>query len=164
MNRSLRRRQELVQCLKTDRTDALLILSETNVRYLTGFRGDSSALILLNDRAILVSDGRYTTQIAEECSGLDVHIRSVGTLLNAAIADVLGKLGIRSLAFESAIMTVADFEELKEKLPSLEMTGVKGRVEALRGCQGRGRDRRDSCLDRDGGAGVRDAPRRVAAG
>ena len=132
MDRSLSRRQELVQCLKTDRADALLILSETSVRYLTGFRGDSSALILLNDRAILVSDGRYTTQIAEECSGLDVHIRSVGTLLNAAIADVVGKLGIRSLAFESAIMTVADFEELREKLPSLEMTGVKGRVEVLR--------------------------------
>ena len=36
--------------------DAVLIRSEVNVSYLTGFSGDSSSLLLTRDRALLVSD------------------------------------------------------------------------------------------------------------
>jgi Xaa-Pro aminopeptidase len=132
MDRTLNRRQELARTLENDHADAILVLSVPNVRYLTGFTGDSSALVLTAERAILVSDGRYTTQIAEECRGLEVHIRPVGTMLIEAIADTVGTLGLRTLAFESAMLSVADLEDLKGRLPGLAMVGVKGRVEVLR--------------------------------
>ena len=41
MDRTPQRRERLRAGLKTDRLDALLVASDTNVRYLTGFTGDS---------------------------------------------------------------------------------------------------------------------------
>ena len=96
--------------------DAILVLSVTNVRYLTGFSGSSAALFVAKERALLVSDGRYATQIAQECPGLEVHIRPVEQTLNQAIGEVGSKLGIRTLAFELAMLSVADFEDLEESL------------------------------------------------
>ena len=53
MDRTSHRREKL----SDDRSrptalDALLVASVTNVRYLTGFTGDSSALLLTRDRAV----------------------------------------------------------------------------------------------------------------
>ena len=78
MDRTPHRREKLAETFKADRVDALLVATVTNVSYLTGFTGDDSTLLLSRDRAIVVSDGRYTTQLAQECPGLEVHIRPVG--------------------------------------------------------------------------------------
>ena len=69
------RRGRLVRSLKSADVDALLVSSETNVRYLTGFTGDSSWLYISRLNAVLISDSRYTTQISSECPALDVEIR-----------------------------------------------------------------------------------------
>ena len=46
--------------------------AELNVTYLTGFTGDSSYLLVCGERELLITDGRYTQQLAEECSGLEL--------------------------------------------------------------------------------------------
>jgi Xaa-Pro aminopeptidase len=137
MDHTPQRREKLVRTLRHDGADGLLVSSVTNVGYLSGFTGDDSTLLLTRDRALIVSDGRYTTQLAEECPDLEVHIRPVGQSMVEAIAAVVGKLGIRRLAFEAAIVTVADLEALKEKLPATAFIGVADRVEALRAIKDR---------------------------
>jgi Xaa-Pro aminopeptidase len=132
MDRTPQRRENLGKTLDTDRADALLVLSGPNVRYLSGFTGEDATFVLTRDRPILVSDGRFTTQIAQECPGLDVHIRQVGQQMSEALIELIKKLGIHRLAFESANLSVADFEALKDGLPAVEFVGVKDRVEALR--------------------------------
>ncbi|MFM7057686.1 MAG: aminopeptidase P family N-terminal domain-containing protein, partial [Planctomycetota bacterium] len=50
--------------------DALVVTGLANVRYLTGFTGDSSWLFLATGQApVLLSDTRYETQLAQECPG-----------------------------------------------------------------------------------------------
>ena len=49
--------------------DALLVTGEINVRYLTGFTGDSTYLVITQEAPILLSDGRYESQIASQCPG-----------------------------------------------------------------------------------------------
>ncbi len=87
---------------------------------------------------MLVSDGRYTTQLAEECPGLEVHVRAIGQPLIDAIAGAVGKLGIGHLGFESEHLSAADFLTLKEKLTHVELEPVSGRVEELRAVKDRG--------------------------
>src|SRR5438067_2415394 len=108
------RRQRLRQVLSDESLDALLVSSPCNVSYLTGFSGESSYLVLGRDRTLLVSDGRFTQQIAEECLGLEAHIRPPSQLLSAAVAEVIGKLGLRSVGFEAGHLTVAEYETLGE--------------------------------------------------
>jgi Xaa-Pro aminopeptidase len=132
MDRTPQRRDKLRRALKSEKIDGLLVSSVTNVSYLTGFSGDDSTFLLTPKRAIVISDGRYTTQLEEECEGLEIHIRPVGQPMTDGVAEVVGKLGMKHLALEADTATLADFETLRDKMPTVELKGVKGYVEALR--------------------------------
>src|SRR5437660_10333929 len=110
MDRILNRRERLRQKLKTDNLDAILISSATNVSYLTGFTGDSSALLVGRDRDVVLSDGRFTTQLEQECPGIEARIRGTSQTLNQAIVEAVGLLGIRRLGFEAVAVSGADYE------------------------------------------------------
>jgi Xaa-Pro aminopeptidase len=131
-DRTATRREKLARTLRADKVDAYLVSNPTNVRYLTGFTGEASVLLLTRGRALIVSDGRFTTQLAEECPEVEAHIRPVGQSLVEAVAACVGGLGLRDVGFEAASMSVAECEALREKLASTALTGVVGRVERLR--------------------------------
>jgi Xaa-Pro aminopeptidase len=132
MDYPAQRRRRLMGALADQGPDSLLVSNPVNVTYLSGFSGDSSALLLSRDRAILVSDARYTEQIAEECPGLDAVIRPpVKTLLNA-VAETIDKLDVRSVEFDTAHLTVAEFQTLAELAKSIDWKPEHDRVEAMR--------------------------------
>jgi len=131
-DRFAKRQEKLIRKLKKTGCEALLVSNEKNVSYLTGFTGDSSTLILGKNHAILISDTRYETQIEEECPNLETVIRSNRQPMEEMIADVAKKSKIASLGFESDTVTVAQFEELREKAAGVAWIAVKGSVEELR--------------------------------
>ncbi len=126
------RRRNLIRRLAEEGLDGALITNPLNVTYLTGFTGEASTLVVGSEKVLLVSDGRFTEQIAEECPGLDVYIRPPSITVQQATQQELAKMGFRSVGFEAAQMTVADFEGLKEKTPSVEWKPGRDRVEQLR--------------------------------
>src|SRR6185437_16017376 len=91
--RFLNRRDKLRCAFTTDEVDGALIGAPTNVSYMTDFRGDSSFLIVGRDRDLLISDGRFSAQIQQECPGLDAFIRPVAQPLIEAVAEVVAKCG-----------------------------------------------------------------------
>jgi Xaa-Pro aminopeptidase len=137
MDRTVGRREKVARRLKAESADALLVSSPTNVRYLSGFTGEDATLIVMKDRSIIVSDGRFTTQLEEECPGLEAHIRPIGQMMPEAIALVAKGLAIHRLAFESAELSVAVYEDLRGRLPAIEMVGVSHWVEVLRAVKDR---------------------------
>ncbi len=133
MSRSEERRDRLKTRLFTDGVDAIVVSKPQNVTYLTGFSGDSSYLVLGRDKVVLVSDGRFTTQIAEECPGLDTSIRrTTGVPMADALAKVIGRMRIRRLAYEATAMTVAELADVAKALPKVSLVGWGGAVETLR--------------------------------
>jgi Xaa-Pro aminopeptidase len=132
MDYPARRRQSIMDALGGQAPDALLVRSEKNITYLTGFSGDSSSLLLTRDRALLVSDARYTEQIADECPGLDAAIRPPTKPLLSFLAAMIGALGVRRIGFESDHVTVTEFEALRRELPALEWRPECNRIESLR--------------------------------
>ncbi len=126
------RREKLRKLLKKTGAEALLATSVPNVTYLTGFSGDSSYLLVTHEDQILISDGRYPTQIEEECPGLEMNIRRAGVLIHHQVAKVLRAAGISRLAIEAESMTVATRDRIAEKLPKLEIGATSGMVEHLR--------------------------------
>jgi Xaa-Pro aminopeptidase len=129
MERFASRRERLRQTLGAD---ALLVSSATNVSYLTGFSGDSSALLVGRESDHIISDGRFTAQLKQESADVEAHIRLPGQEMAPAIAAVVKTLGIPRLAFEAGILTVAEHLRLQAALPGVSLVGVEGRVEALR--------------------------------
>jgi Xaa-Pro aminopeptidase len=132
MDHHSRRRERLAQQLRGEGIDALLVSSTVNVTYLTGFTGDSSALLLTPSRALLVSDPRYIGQIADECPGLETHIRTPTTKLHEAVVHALTKLGVRAVGCESNALTLAEAEALKAAAPTIDWKPAGDRVEKPR--------------------------------
>ncbi|ODT96573.1 MAG: aminopeptidase [Planctomycetes bacterium SCN 63-9] len=130
--RFLNRRDQLRRTFEADLVDGALVSSPTNVSYLTDFRGDASFLIVGKERDLLISDGRFTSQIEQECPGLEAHIRPVAQSMIEAVADVVAKSGMKSLTFETGSMLVSDFDELREATAGVDWVGRADRVEELR--------------------------------
>ena len=55
--------------------DALLVTSLTNIRYLTGFTGSAGMLFVLPLETVLLTDGRYGTQAADQLEAASVEAR-----------------------------------------------------------------------------------------
>ncbi len=131
MHNPTHRRQALARTVAADGLDALLVTHPANVTYLTGFTGDSS-YVVAGAAFVLVSDARFEQQIAEECPGLEVHIRPHDQRLPAAAAAVLTKAGARNVGLEADHATLGLLAALQAAGPKLTFAPVDGRVERLR--------------------------------
>ena len=127
-----RRRENVAALVAEEKLDALLVTSPHNVTYLTGFTGDSSALLLMPARVVLVSDPRYVGLIADECPELETHIRTPAQKIHEAVGEVLGKLGLRTVGIESSAMTIAEGEALREVARTVDWKPGTDRVERFR--------------------------------
>ena len=126
------RREKLRKLLKKSGAEALLVSSAPNVTYLTGFTGDSSYLLVTQQKEILISDGRFNTQIEQECPGLEMDIRPAGILIHEQTIKILRAAKIARLAIEAETMTVAMRDRIAEKLPKMAIGHTLGMVELLR--------------------------------
>jgi Xaa-Pro aminopeptidase len=126
------RRRSLARQLAPLGLDALLVSNPVNVTYLTGFTGEASYLIVGRSRQLLVTDGRFTGQLADECPGLDLHVRPPTTTTPPTVAKVLTDLGLKAVGFESKHVTVAMLETWKDLAKSLDWSPQPALVEAMR--------------------------------
>jgi Xaa-Pro aminopeptidase len=132
MDRYAARRDKLRKALRKTEAEALLVTNFTNVTYLTGFNGDDSYLLVRPDGELMLTDGRYTTQLEEECPGLEVSARRPGVSMHEAVVKAVKRAQIGRLGIEAESMTVAQRDKLAEKLPKLELVATPGLVEDLR--------------------------------
>ena len=111
---------------------ALLVSDEVNVRYLTGFTGDSSWLLLTDADALLITDSRYTTQIEQECPELAVFVRDSSQAMVAAAAEAMHQLQQTEVAIESDSLTYATWQNLQEAAGTVTLLPSTDLVESLR--------------------------------
>ena len=126
------RRERLRGLLGQQGLEWLVVSRPVHVGYLTGFTGDSTVFIMGLRRDLLVSDGRYTEQLARECPGLETHIRTPSQKLVDIVPQVLGQLGASAVGVEAAGITLAEMERWRELQPGLAWKSTQGLVEGLR--------------------------------
>ncbi len=128
------RRRQLAALLAGQRIDAMLVTHLTHVRYLTGFSGSNGGVLLRKDlSATVATDGRYTTQIAEEVPDLEALLaRAVGPAL-------LGTLeGPLRVGYEADYVSVTELEKLTAAAPAdVRLVPVTGVIESIRLRKGR---------------------------
>lgn len=132
MSRYAARCDRLLKNLRKAGVDTLLVTNYTNVTYLTGFTGDDSYLLVTPSGNILISDPRYTTQLEEECPGLELHIRPPGELMLEGTVKVLKRAKVSRLGVEGDSMSVGMQERLAAQLEKVEFVTTSGQVETLR--------------------------------
>ncbi len=126
-----KRREKLQRLIKDQNAAAMLVTNVLNVRYLTGFTGDDSYLILHRNGEVLISDPRYEEQIAEECPGLNTFIRTPQETLLGVTVDQLSAGKWPTILIEAESMTVATYQRIKDAV-SGTIGHAHGLVESLR--------------------------------
>lgn len=132
MDRFRTRCDKLRKTLAKAGADGMLVTNFVNVTYLTGFTGDDSFLLVTPKHVVLLSDPRYTTQIGEECPGIDVEIRSVKMNMLELVTRVVGRAGVKNLAVEADSITVGLCDRVAGKLANVDLVPLSNVVERLR--------------------------------
>lgn len=107
-------------------------LDSMHVRYLTGFRGSSSYLLVTGEAACLITDFRYievATTLGQDV-GFDVLLQQ-GSLIET-LAKAIRDAGLRTVAFEAERVPVALLQAWQTALPEVEWRDARGIVETLR--------------------------------
>jgi len=130
----MKRIEQLISLLKKNNMDGMLISSEANISYLTGFTGDSSRLIVSPKGCAFLTDGRYTEQALKE-----IHSEiTIFKWLNdnrygyETYAMAAREFQIKNLAFEGDVMSYNDYAKLSKQIRGFTFQPLSGLVEELR--------------------------------
>jgi len=123
--------QKLVNLLPPE-LDGLLVTSEANFAYFTGFRCDSGLLLACKAGCAFFTDSRYLEAARRRIDCCDVLDMAK---LPALLPERCGAFGARRLGCEARVMTVAAKEKYESMLPGVELVGGKtadGLIDSLR--------------------------------
>jgi len=92
--------------------DALLVSAIPDVRYLSGFRGDDTYLLLGRELALICTDSRYWPQVAEEVHGFTLE--KIERVTDDSLTALARELGERAaLGFQGADLSYAGHRRLR---------------------------------------------------
>jgi Xaa-Pro aminopeptidase len=113
--------------------DALLLTAASNIRYLTGFTGSAGIVVVTADDMVLVTDGRYTEQAADQLSASNApsRLEITSTAQREAIASAVA--GAQRIGLEADHITWSVQRRYAEDwLSAHEIVATTGLVETLR--------------------------------
>jgi Xaa-Pro aminopeptidase len=126
-----KRRRAVVRELRRRKLDCLLVTNAANWYYLTGFTGESGALLVGQGGTTLLADGRFVVQAREETRG--VHIEQQNGALYGALGDYFKRARVRMTGYDPSTLSVAEWKVLR-KAAGAKWRGVEAGdvVERLR--------------------------------
>jgi Xaa-Pro aminopeptidase len=119
------------EILQKQSIDAVLISNGNNMRYVSGFAGETGYLYISAKRHALITDFRYTIQAEIEAEGFEIITIGNGGY-EEAINDILRTEQIESIGFEAEDMLYANYQELKNKLNVKELVPIGDEITRLR--------------------------------
>ncbi|NOZ21110.1 MAG: aminopeptidase P family protein [Planctomycetes bacterium] len=127
-----RRLRKLRALLRREKLDALIVSNEHNVRYLSGFTGDDSVLLVAREAAVLVTDSRYTEQAGKEVFPYGLEVVERKKSIAEALGVLVGKYGAAGVGFEGCNATVDFHKHLTDAMKRVALRPTMRLVEGLR--------------------------------
>ena len=109
--------------------DGIIFSNLNNVRYLCGFSGSDGALVLSAERAVLLVDGRYTTQATAEAK--DVTVVQYQNKMQG-LEQTIAEMGLHVIGFEAAFVSVETYHELTGRLKDRRLVALTDQLRFLR--------------------------------
>lgn len=123
---------KFINALTKNNIDGMLISNPHNVRYLSGYKGDDSCLLITEKGKYLITDARYTEQAAQECPEFEIiDWKIVGKKLSSAIDYVVKKENIELLGIEPEAIHYKQFSDFDNTVTA-KLISVTKIVEQLR--------------------------------
>jgi len=116
--------------LKRRSLGSLLVTNETNVRYLSGFRGGDSLVIITPDSQFFLTDSRYIEEAGDSVGGF--NIVEVATSTYDAISGIVKKNRIKRIGFDSLNLPYEVARRLAGCIRPAKLVSTKNIIESLR--------------------------------
>lgn len=126
----MQRLTRLREKFKENDIDGLLVTSNYNRRYITGFTGTAGVALITATSAKFITDFRYVDQASEQAVNFEI-VQHKASLLEE-VASQLNELGIKKLGFEKAHVSYGQFEEFKQQFKEITLVPISGMIENLR--------------------------------
>ncbi|HLX63848.1 MAG TPA: Xaa-Pro peptidase family protein [Planctomycetota bacterium] len=130
LNQRLRRFREV---LRDRKLSAALIVEERNVRYLSGFTGEDSALLVTPHEKFILTDFRFVPEAQESARGWQIVIDPQGIMEKAG--EIALKERVETLAIEPGAMRLTDLKPLRKAARGIKLRQEHGMVGELRLCK-----------------------------
>jgi len=131
MKTPLQRLPNLISMLADAKIDALLITCLANWYYLTGFTGESGALMVSRKGTSLITDGRFMVQSRSEASGVRI-LQQKGSLFES-VGQFLKDSHSHRVGFDPSQVTVGQLQSLRKAAGArVRWIPALGKVESLR--------------------------------
>ena len=112
----MNRFQEVRQKMSSAEFDAILITSQVNRLYVSGFASSAGAMLLTEKEAYFFTDFRYIEAAKAKISGAQVNLATVENSYGKQINEILKEHGISNVGFENEALTYSEYQNWNEKL------------------------------------------------
>lgn len=105
---------KLRDMLQENNLQAMLVTSDVNRRYMTGFTGTAGVSVITLDNAYFITDFRYTEQANEQVKGFEIMEHK--GLIQEEVGKLVDSLNIETIGFEKNHLTYGQYESYKKHL------------------------------------------------
>ncbi|MGI6686342.1 MAG: M24 family metallopeptidase [Bacillota bacterium] len=126
--------EKVLKGMEEQGIDGLFLMREANIRYISGFTGGDSFVLLTPHHKIFITDSRYTEQAEQECPGFEI-VQYLGSCpgLEETISNLAEVHRIKKIGFEQDDVTFKIYDKLRRTLGNkTELVPTSGLVEAVR--------------------------------
>ena len=125
-----KRINKIREIIKDSDFDSLLIDSDVNRFYITGFTGSSGRVLFTPENQYFITDFRYTEQAGEQTDEFEIIELNKDIIEN--INDILKEDGTAKLGFEAKSVNYYQYGKYKEKLNKIELVPTEDLIKDLR--------------------------------
>jgi len=102
--------------LSNSNIDALMLTDEISCYYASGFQAEGSLVFLTEKKGWFLTDSRYITEAELKLEGMSLIDVSKTGGYSSALDEIIKSIGVQSVGFEEASMSVYDFLLWKDRL------------------------------------------------
>lgn len=123
--------EQLVEKLGLTKEQAVVLHSEPNMYYLSGYDGEGLVVVSQRIKAI-ITDFRYTEQAEKQAPDFEILMTGKGKGHNDILQELLQKNAVHSIYAELSFISYNAYQSLSKALPGVDIQDLDTAVEKLR--------------------------------
>ncbi|MDF2571495.1 MAG: aminopeptidase family protein [Sporomusa sp.] len=112
--------------------DGFFVSAKENVRYISGFTGSDSYLLITKEKYYFITDPRYTEQAGIECPAYALYVwRTPGKTVGDAVGCLAARHNLNHIGFEGSAMSFSQYNSLGKAVQA-ELVATTDVIEMMR--------------------------------
>lgn len=106
----------LLEYMRQNDIDAFFLAKKQNIRYISGYTGDDSYVVITKDKFYFLTDPRYTEQAGIECPDYQILLWKTYGSIGKCVAHIVNEQHVQSLAFEADVLNYLFYSQLEKEI------------------------------------------------